>query len=75
VNAKSSVQELDRIRRDIGSSLRTTHEIAEAAPQSLMAMLRDIETRIHEAERQRLFAEVDARIAELMRATAESQEH
>jgi hypothetical protein len=70
MKAKSTVHELDRIRRDIGSSLRTGPDAAEPAPQSLMALLRNLETRVRDAERDRLFAEVDAKIAELIRATA-----
>jgi hypothetical protein len=68
MNAKSRVHELDRIRRDIGSSLRTEHDVSQAAPQSLVALLKELETRVRDAESERLFAEVDARAGELMRA-------
>lgn len=68
MKARSSVHELDRIRRDIGSLLRSGHDAAEPAPQSLMALLSDLETRVRDAERERRFAEVDAKVAELIRA-------
>jgi hypothetical protein len=68
MNAKSNVRELDRIRGDIACSLRTGHDVAEPAPHSLMALLKDLETRVRDAERERLFTAVDARVAELMRA-------
>jgi hypothetical protein len=42
--------------------------VAEPAPESLTALLRDLKARILDAERDRLFAEVDVRIAELIRA-------
>jgi hypothetical protein len=67
MNAKSTVEELDRIRRDIGSSQRTGHDAPEPAPQSLMALPRYLETRVRDAKCERLLAEVDARVAELMR--------
>ncbi len=75
MKAKSGMQELERIRRDIGSSLRTGPDAAEPAPQSLLALLRELETRVRDNERDRLFAEVDARLAELMRAAGRSLEH
>ncbi len=68
MNAKSNVRELDRIRGDIGCSLRSGHDVAEPAPHSLVALLKDLETRVRDAERERLFAAVDATVAELMRA-------
>jgi hypothetical protein len=75
MKAKSGMQELERIRRDIGSSLRTGPDAAEPAPPSLLALLRELETRVRDNERDRLFAEVDARLAELMRPAGRSLEH
>jgi hypothetical protein len=40
MNAKPNIRELDRIRTDIGSALRT---FADPAPQSLIALLRNLE--------------------------------
>jgi hypothetical protein len=63
MNAKPNIRELNRIRTDIGSALRT---FAEPAPQSLLALLRDLEACVRDAELEKLFAEVDARVAELL---------
>jgi hypothetical protein len=65
MNAKPNIRELNRIRTDIGSALRT---FAEPAPQSLLALLRALEACVRDAELEKLFAEVDARVAELLRA-------
>ena len=62
-----SVNELDRIRRDIGSSLQS-FDVAEPAPPSLIALLRELEMRVREAERDRVFGAVHASIAEMLRA-------
>ena len=66
MNARPSIRELDRIRRDIGARLRIDHEVAEPPPQRLMALLKELEIHVHDAEVGRLFAEVDARVAELL---------
>jgi hypothetical protein len=63
MNAKPNIRELDRIRTDIGSALRT---FADPAPQSLIALLRNLEACVRDAELEKLFAEVDARVAELL---------
>ena len=63
MNAKPNIRELNRIRTDIGSALRT---FAEPAPQSLLALLRDLEACVRDAELEKLFAEVDGRVAELL---------
>jgi hypothetical protein len=68
MNARPSIRELDRICRDIGARLRIDHEVAEPPPQLLMALLKKLEMHVHDAEVGRLFAEVDARVAELLRA-------
>jgi hypothetical protein len=69
MKARTNVPELDRIRRDIGTRLRIEHGVAERPPQSLMVLLKELEIRVRDGERERLFAEVDVRIAELIRAT------
>jgi hypothetical protein len=68
MNAKSKIRELDRIRKDISSVLRTEHPAAEPAPQTLIVLMKNLETRVRDASRERHFAEVDARIAELLHA-------
>jgi hypothetical protein len=68
MNARPNTRELNRIRSAVGSALRTEHEVAEPALQSLIALLKELETRVRDAEREKVFAEVDARVAELLRA-------
>jgi hypothetical protein len=68
VNARPQIQVLDRIRRDIGARLRTEYAEAEPAPQGLVALLKELETRVGHAELERRFAEVDERVAELLHA-------
>ena len=68
MNARTRFPELDRIRRDIGARLRIDYEVAEPVPQSLIALLKELETRVRDAEREKVFAEVEARVADLLRA-------
>jgi hypothetical protein len=68
MNARPTIHELDRIRRDIGARLQIEHAVAEPAPESLLALLKELETRLRDAKRERLFAEVDVRVAQLLRA-------
>lgn len=51
----------------IASALRTENEVSEPAPQSLIAILKELGTRVRDAEREKVFAEVEARVAELLR--------
>jgi hypothetical protein len=68
MNARSNIHEQERIRRDIGAALRLERDdVAEPAPQSLLVLLKDLETRVRDAEGERLLAEVDARVADLLR--------
>jgi hypothetical protein len=64
MNVRPSVQELDRIRKDIGAALREHDDVVMPAPESLVALLRYLETHVRETERERLLAEIDARIAD-----------
>jgi hypothetical protein len=68
MNARPTIHELDRIRRDIGARLRIEHEVAEPPPQLLMALLKELEIHEYDVESQRLFAQVQARADELLRA-------
>jgi hypothetical protein len=68
MNARPSIPELDRIRRDIGAQLRIEHAVTEPAPEILIALLKELVTRVRDAKREKLFAEVDAQVAELLRA-------
>jgi hypothetical protein len=68
MNARPSIPELDRIRRDIGARLRIEHAVTEPAPENLIALLKELATRVRDAKREKLFAEVDAQVAELLRA-------
>jgi hypothetical protein len=65
MNARAPIHEFDRIRGDLGSALRIENEL-ERPPRSLAALLKNLETRVREAEGERLFAEVDACVAELL---------
>jgi hypothetical protein len=68
MNARTGFPELHRIRRDIGARLRIEHEIVEPPPRLLIALLKELEIHEHDVEGQRLFARVEARVAELLRA-------
>jgi hypothetical protein len=78
MNARVRPHELDRIRRDIGSAFRAERGVQEIAPQSLVALLKDLETRVRNAdiarardvECERLLAKVDECVAELMHAAS-----
>jgi hypothetical protein len=72
MNAKARVQEVNRIRSDIGAALRTEQG---RIPQSLLTLLKDLEIRVRDQERERLFAEVNERIAELLRAAGRPNAH
>jgi hypothetical protein len=56
------------VRRDIAAGLRTAGSVAEPAPAGLLTMLADLERRLRDGERERLYAEVDRRIDELLDA-------
>ena len=68
MNARTNLPELDRIRRDIGARLRIEHEVAEPPPQLLVALLKELEIHEHDVEGQRLFAQVEGWVVELLRA-------
>jgi hypothetical protein len=67
MNVRLNTRELDRMRGAIASELRTENEVAEPPPQSLSALLKELEIRVRDAEREKVFAEVEARVAELLR--------
>jgi hypothetical protein len=67
MNARLKTRELDRIRSAVGSAFRTEHAAADSAPQSLL--LKELEICVRDAERENAFAEVEARVAQLLRAT------
>ena len=66
MNARPNTREMDHIRSAVGSALRAEHEVSEPAPHSLIALLKELETRVRAAERERAFAEVECRVAELL---------
>ena len=68
MNARTNLPELDRIRMDIGARLRIEHEVAEPPPRLLMALLKELEIHEHDVEGQRLFAQVEGWVVELLRA-------
>jgi hypothetical protein len=56
------------VQMDIAAPLRSTSDVGKRSPQSLLAALADLERRLRDAERDRLYAEVDRRIDELLHA-------
>jgi hypothetical protein len=74
MNVRTNSRELDRIRRDVGAALRTEREVVEPVPPCLVALLRVLEARALDAERERLFGEIDVRIAELIRVARREPE-
>jgi hypothetical protein len=74
MNVRESPRELNRVRNDIAAALlRLKHERdAQPAPESLMVLLKELATRVRDAEREKAFAQVDAGIAELMEAAGQT---
>jgi hypothetical protein len=77
MNVRESPRELNRVRNDVAAALlRLEHERdAQPAPESLMILLKQLANRVRDAEREKAFARVDARIAELMEAAGNRQCH
>jgi hypothetical protein len=69
MNVRASPHDFDRIRSTIGAALRVEHDsAAEPAPQNLMDLLRQLEIHARDAQREKVFADVDAAVAVLVRA-------
>jgi hypothetical protein len=68
MNARPRIRELNRISRDVGAQLRVEPDGFGSLPHSLIALLKELEIHVHHAEGERLFAEIDARVAELLNA-------
>ena len=68
MNVRPTIHEQSRIRRDIGAHLRIEPAVLEPPSQLLMALLKELEIHEHGVEGRRLFAEVESRAAELLRA-------
>jgi hypothetical protein len=69
MNVRASPHDFTRIRRTIGAALRVEHDrIADPAPQRLMNLLRQLESHARGAQREKVFADVDAAVAVLVRA-------
>jgi hypothetical protein len=75
MNARPRIRELDRISRDIGVRLRIEPAAFEPLPENLIALLRELEILVHHAEGERLFAAIDARVAELLDAAGQQPRH
>jgi hypothetical protein len=72
MNVRPSPKELDRVRTTIGAALRLEDPPAtERAPETLLALLKDLKTSMLDKKREKIFVEVDERIADLMRACRE----
>jgi hypothetical protein len=69
MNVRASPHDFTRIRSTIGAALRVEHDrIADPAPQRLMNLLRQLESHARDAQREKVFADVDAAVAVLVRA-------
>jgi hypothetical protein len=71
-NARPRIRELNRISIDVGAQLRVEPDGLGSLPHSLIALLKEVEIHFHRAEGERLFAEIDARVAELLNAAVNS---
>jgi hypothetical protein len=70
MNLRARPRELDRIRRDLAEAFRIERDaVSEATPEGFHALLRHLETRVHEVEREKAFSQVGAPLQ--MRAVAE----
>jgi hypothetical protein len=70
MNVRAGPDDLNRIRSTIGAALRVEQDrAAERAPQHLMDLLRRLEVRARDAQREKAFADVDAAVVELVRAS------
>jgi hypothetical protein len=56
------------IRTTLGEALRRQHDLREPTPPGLLELLARLDTHVRDAQRERLFAEVEQGIAELLRA-------
>jgi hypothetical protein len=69
MNGRAHPKELNRVRRDLAAAFRLERDaVSEPAPEGFHALLRHLETRVREVECEKAFAQVDARLADLMRA-------
>jgi hypothetical protein len=54
MNLRARPRELDRIRRDLAEAFRIERDaVSEAIPEGFHALLRHLETRVHEVEREK----------------------
>ena len=69
MNVRASPHDFTRIRSTIGAALRVEHDsVAEPAPQRLRNLLSQLENHARDAQREKVFADVDAAVAVLVRA-------
>jgi hypothetical protein len=69
MNGREHPRELDRVRGDLAAAFRLERDaVSEAAPECFHALLKHLETRVREVELEEAFAQVDARLTDLMRA-------
>ena len=72
MNLRARPRELDRIRRDLAEAFRIERDaVSEATPEGFHTLLKHLETRVHEVEREKAFSQVGAPLADQMRAVAE----
>ena len=69
MNVRASPHDFIRIRSTIGAALRVEHDsVAQPAPQRLRNLLSQLENHARDAQREKVFADVDAAVAVLVRA-------
>jgi hypothetical protein len=68
MNVSADIRELDRISKDIGLALRIEQDAANLAPLGLNLLLKNLETRVRDTECERLIAQINAQVDEVLRA-------
>ncbi len=69
MNARAANKELNCVREGIATALRLEHEVKRPPHDGLVALPKDLQIRLLEAERERLIAIVEAQIEAVLRAT------
>jgi hypothetical protein len=67
MNARAANKELNYVREGIGAALRLENEVKEPPPDGLGALLKDLQIRLVEADRERLIARVEDQVEAVLR--------
>jgi hypothetical protein len=63
-----SLSELERVRRELAEAFRLERDTFVEPPQGFHSLLKHLEMRMRDVQREKAFAQVDASIAKLMQA-------